>query len=178
MLKPLTQRDNTLYLDLLTHLRSPLYRNAYALMLSGISSSALGMLYWMLAARTYSAAIVGLNSAAIAAMMLLSGMAQMSMNSALIRFLARAGGKSAFLILACYAIAGLLTVVTGVGYGLTVAAWTPALATHLQGWKPILLLPLRLVAGPFTSCKTVCWLVCAKRSGCQLKIRAAPCSKL
>lgn len=129
-------------LDLLAHLQSPLYRNAYALLLSGLTSSALGMLYWLLAARTYSAEIVGLNSAAISAMMLLSGLSQMSMNNALIRFLARAGARSAQLILVSYAVAGILTVIAGVGYGLNVDFWTPALAAYLHGWLPLLLFTL------------------------------------
>ena len=142
MLKSLNVRHGLPQVTLLAHLQSPLFRNAYALLLSGLTSSALGMVYWMLAARTYSTEIVGLSSAAISAMMLLSGLAQMSMNNALIRFLARAGAKSAQLILVCYLVAGLLTAVAGVGYGANVAYWTPALATYLQGWQSILLFTL------------------------------------
>ncbi len=132
------QRTSLIH-QLIAHLQMPLYRNGYALLLSGIITSGLGMLYWMLATHIYSAEMVGLNSAAISAMMLLSGMSQMSMNSALIRFLGRAGIKSAKLILGCYAVAMILTIVTGFTYGLNVAYWTPALAPYFAGWVPVLL---------------------------------------
>lgn len=126
-LSPLWTRFN-----LIAHLRLPLYRNGYALLLSGLLSSGLGMVYWILAAQRYPAAIVGLNSAAIAAMMLLSGMAQMSMNNALIRFIPRAGAGVGKLILACYAVSSAVAVIVGVGYGWGVAYWTPDLAPYLQ----------------------------------------------
>lgn len=135
---------HTLLTQLLAHLRVPLYRNGYALLFSGIITSGLGMFYWMLATHAYSAEIVGMNSAAISVMMLLSGMSQMSMNSALIRFLGRAGSRSATLILGCYAVAGILTIITGLSYGLNIAYWTPALAVYFGGWAPILLFTLSI----------------------------------
>lgn len=119
-------------LKLTAHFNLPLYRNGYALLLSGILSSALGMVYWFLAAHTYSPTVVGLNSAAISALMLLSGIAQMSMNSALIRFIPRAGALTQRLILACYGISCVLAVAIGVLYGWGIAWWTPALAPYLQ----------------------------------------------
>lgn len=146
MLKPWLPTMDIAHFGLRDHLRLPLYRNAYALLLSGIISSGLGMLYWILAARTYDATIVGLNSAAIAALMLLSGMAQMSMNSALIRYLAIAGQRSRTLILGCYAVAIGVAVVAGVGYGRQVAYWTPALAPYLATWPAILLFTLAIIS--------------------------------
>ena len=60
------------------HARMPLYRNAYALILSDTSNSALGIVYWTLAARVYTTEQVGLNSAAISTMVFLAGIAQLS----------------------------------------------------------------------------------------------------
>src|SRR4051794_11545631 len=54
--------------QLRAHARIPLYRNAYALMLSGGASAALGVVYWVLASRFYSPEIVGRSSTAIAAL--------------------------------------------------------------------------------------------------------------
>ena len=64
---PRSSRDVALA-RLITHLRTPLYRNGYALVLSSATTSVLGMAYWFLAARTYTPDVVGLNAAAIAAM--------------------------------------------------------------------------------------------------------------
>ena len=77
--------------NLMAHLRTPLYRNGYALLLSGFTSAGLGMVFWWLAARSYPAPTVGLNSAAISAMMLLSGVSQLSLTGALVRFVPVSG---------------------------------------------------------------------------------------
>lgn len=47
-------------------------------------------MYWVLAARFYSAEMVGLSSAALSAMLLLSGISQLSLNSVLVRFVPQA----------------------------------------------------------------------------------------
>jgi hypothetical protein len=73
------------------HLRLPLYRNAYALLLSDISTSALGIVFWFLAAHLYTTEQVGLSSAAISAMVLVSGVSQLNLAGAMIRFLPQAG---------------------------------------------------------------------------------------
>ena len=52
---------------------SPLFRNAYALMLNTGISGVLGLGFWLVAARYYTEAAVGQGSAAIAAMKLLAG---------------------------------------------------------------------------------------------------------
>jgi O-antigen/teichoic acid export membrane protein len=130
------------------HLRTPLYRNGYALLASGAITSILGLVYWTLAARLYSAEIVGLNSALLAAMLLLSGLAQLSLNNVLVRFVPVAGPKTArligysYLASACAAAIFSITFIVGVGYfapaliflgqspqwqwsfGLAITAWT------------------------------------------------------
>lgn len=128
----LRQARGTFGAQVMAHLRLPLYRNGYALLLSGLLSSGLGMVYWVLAAQRYPAEVVGLNSAALAALLLLSGLAQMSMNSALIRFLPRSGRTTRQLILACYGVSSALAVVAGLIYALGAPYWTPALAPYLQ----------------------------------------------
>ena len=55
------------YRELRAHMASPLYRNAYALMINTAVTGVLGVLYWLLAARSYTAVEVGRASAAIAA---------------------------------------------------------------------------------------------------------------
>src|SRR3954466_5681045 len=86
------------------HLASPLYRNAYMLILSSGGTSALGFLFWVIAARRYSTAVVGINSAAISAMMLVSGVAQLGLNAVLVRYLPRAGGATTRLVTRSYVV--------------------------------------------------------------------------
>src|SRR5712692_394265 len=85
----------------ISHTRIPLYRNGYALILSSAMTSGLGAVYWIIAARNYSVEDVGINSAAISAMMFLAGISQLNLMSALVRFVPRAGrGTKRFAIFA------------------------------------------------------------------------------
>lgn len=90
---------------------NPLYRNAYALVFSTVSTSGLGMFYWIIAARLYTPETVGFGSAAISTMMFVSGLAQLNMTDALGRFLPNAGRKTTKLITLSYATTGVLSFV-------------------------------------------------------------------
>ena len=68
-----------------------MYRDAYALMLNTIVNSGLGLLYWIVAARTSSPEDVGRGNALISLMLLVSVLTQVDFGQALIRFLPRAG---------------------------------------------------------------------------------------
>ena len=83
----------------------PLYRNAYALMANTAGNSILGLLYWVLAARTFPDAAVGRGNALIALMMLVSTFTQLNWSGALIRFLPRAGRSARRLLLTAYLMA-------------------------------------------------------------------------
>src|SRR5689334_11486168 len=89
---------------LLAHVRIPLYRNAYALMFSSATTSVLGVVYWVLAARYYTTEAVGVNSAAIAALMFLSGVAGLYLDGAFIRFIPRAGTATGRLVIYAYTL--------------------------------------------------------------------------
>jgi O-antigen/teichoic acid export membrane protein len=69
----------------------PFFRNAYALMLNTGMSGVLGLLYWFLAARHYDDPDVGRGSAAISALMLLTGLVSVNVAGTLNRFIPRAG---------------------------------------------------------------------------------------
>ncbi|HLZ70246.1 MAG TPA: hypothetical protein VKV26_10110 [Dehalococcoidia bacterium] len=97
----------------LTHLRAPLFRNGYILLVNAGVTSVLGLLYWALAARRYPADVVGANSAAIAAISLLAALSRFELNATLIRFVPRAGRHTARLVLGCYAAIVLLAL--GIG---------------------------------------------------------------
>jgi O-antigen/teichoic acid export membrane protein len=97
-------------------LRDPLLRNGYALTVSSAATSLLGLAYWALAARLYSAADVGRNSAAISVMMFLAGVAQLNLMSALMRFLPVAGRRAGRLVRGAYVVGVLMAVVVSTGF--------------------------------------------------------------
>jgi O-antigen/teichoic acid export membrane protein len=83
----------------------PLYRNAYALMANTAGNAILGLLYWVLAARTLPDAAVGRGNALISLMMLVSTFTQLNWSGALIRFLPRAGRSARQMLLTAYLMA-------------------------------------------------------------------------
>jgi O-antigen/teichoic acid export membrane protein len=109
----------------LAHLRTPLYRNAYAWLASTGFSSATGVLYWILAARLYPVDVLGLSAALISTLMFISGISQLNLVSALVRFLPTAGPATARFTAYCYLAAGLLT--------LAFSAAAAALGARLPG---------------------------------------------
>jgi len=112
---------------LLEHLRTPLFRTAYALILSNGATSILGLAYWALAAHFYATRTVGINSAAISAVLLLSGISQLNLEGALLRFIPAVGRAAPSLIsysyLACLALSAVVASIFVAGLDI----WSPAL---------------------------------------------------
>jgi O-antigen/teichoic acid export membrane protein len=113
------------------NLRNPLYRNGYALILSTVSTSGLGLLYWTLAARLYTPEIVGANSAILSAMMFLSGGTLFGLNNALVRFLPVAGKKTMRLIALSYGVSVLFALLVGGAFLIGMHLWASSLAPIL-----------------------------------------------
>ncbi|MDX6701023.1 MAG: hypothetical protein QOF26_1249 [Baekduia sp.] len=108
-------------------LATPLLRDGYALVLNSGLTAAMGIAYWLLAAHAYSAQTVGIDSAAIAAMMFLAGVAQLNLMSATLRFVPVAAAQARRLILSWYAIAAGLAAIAGLVFVVGVPLWAPAL---------------------------------------------------
>jgi O-antigen/teichoic acid export membrane protein len=96
---------------LVAHLGTPLYRDGYAILLGTGLTSVLGIAYWAVAARLYPAATVGLNSAILSAMMLVSGLAQLNMTTILPRYLPVVGSSRRRLVGLTYAGTLVVTLV-------------------------------------------------------------------
>src|SRR4029079_10368195 len=75
------------------HVATPVYREGYALVMSAGVAGGLGLVYWVVAARSYSPEDVGVNSAVISTMLLLSSIAQLNLSAGLIRFIPAAGAS-------------------------------------------------------------------------------------
>ncbi|KAA0931420.1 lipopolysaccharide biosynthesis protein [Streptomyces apricus] len=102
---------------------SPLFRNAYALMLNTGISAVLGLGFWLAAARYYSESAVGQGSAAIAAMKLLAGLTAVTLTGALARFIPVAGRGTGRLILRTYAGSSVVVALAAGVFLLTLGLW-------------------------------------------------------
>ncbi|WP_317442495.1 lipopolysaccharide biosynthesis protein [Streptomyces collinus] len=105
---------------------SPLFRNAYALMLNTGISAVLGLGFWLAAARYYSESAVGQGSAAIAAMKLLAGLTAVTLTGALARFIPVSGKRTGRLIFRTYAGSSLIVALAAGAFLMTLGAWGPS----------------------------------------------------
>lgn len=105
---------------------SPLFRNAYALMLNTGISGVLGLGFWLAAARYYSESAVGQGSAAIAAMKFLAGLTALTLMGALARFIPVAGRATGRLIFRTYAGSSLVVACAAVIFLSTLDLWGPS----------------------------------------------------
>ena len=102
--------------------------NASSLVSTTAVASALGFVYWWLAARQFPHAAVGLASAAISAMMLLGNASVLGLGTLLIGELPRQPGKASSLITTALVVAGA----AGGVLGLLFAIAAPALSADLR----------------------------------------------
>ncbi|MDQ1663410.1 MAG: hypothetical protein QOJ68_3390, partial [Blastococcus sp.] len=91
-------------------LTNPLLRNGYALVLNVGLTAALGVSFWVIAAREYSVADVGRGSAMVSALITLSTLGQLNLTTGLLRFLPRAGRHAGTLIRRSYVLGGIACV--------------------------------------------------------------------
>lgn len=117
----------SIYTKLINHLRTPLYRNGYALTLSSAATSGIGLLYWLLAAHRYPTSVIGINSAVISAMMFLAGVSELNLMSALIRFIPTSGKSTKKFVLMAYLISLVLSAILSYVFVRKIQVWSPAL---------------------------------------------------
>ena len=142
---------------------SPLFRNAYALMLNTGISAVLGLGYWLIAAHYYSPTAVGQGSAAIAAMKLLAGLTAVTLTGALARFIPVAGRATGRLIFRTYAGSSIV-VACGAGiFLLTLNDWGPSYR-FLHGPVPALGFVVAVIA----------WNLLTLQDGVLTGLRSAP----
>ncbi|MFI5886362.1 lipopolysaccharide biosynthesis protein [Streptomyces sp. NPDC051554] len=142
---------------------SPLFRNAYALMLNTGISAVLGLGYWLIAAHYYSPTAVGQGSAAIAAMKLLAGLTAVTLTGALARFIPVAGRATGRLIFRTYAGSSLVVALGAGIFLLTLSDWGPSYR-FLHGPIPALGFVVAVVA----------WNLLTLQDGVLTGLRSAP----
>jgi O-antigen/teichoic acid export membrane protein len=107
--------------------RAPQHRDGLALVASSGMSSAVGLLYWVLAAQIFPADVVGVNAVMVSSLMLVGGVAHLNMSHALLRFVPVAGTGSRRLVVLGYLVAITLSGLAGAGFGLGAIWWAPKL---------------------------------------------------
>jgi O-antigen/teichoic acid export membrane protein len=115
------------------HRAGPLARNSYALAVNTAAAAALGLLYWLLAARHYPAASVGRGTAALAAMNMLAGITALSLTGAMAKFLPRAGQSAGRLVRGGYAATAAASLVAAAIF-LLIAPAGRGSYSELRGW--------------------------------------------
>ena len=128
MASPTRQFGIALIQRVVAHLREPLFWNGYALILSSMATSLLGLVYWGVAARAYNAEIVGTNTATMSGLQLLSLLAQLGMVNVANRFIPTAGKATAKLVLIAYAVAVTAALLAGLVFLSGITIWAPSLA--------------------------------------------------
>ncbi|MEV4788987.1 lipopolysaccharide biosynthesis protein [Streptomyces tuirus] len=116
----------------------PLLRNGHLLAVSSLTNTVLGALFWVLATRWYEAGTVGLNSAAISAATLLSTVGQLNLSDFLVRFVPSAGRHTRELVLTCYLVGLVCSVLTALGFLLLVPVIAPGLDFLLSPLSAVL----------------------------------------
>ncbi|MFV2022245.1 lipopolysaccharide biosynthesis protein [Micromonospora sp. LOL_023] len=114
--------------------RPALLHSAVALMTSTVASAGLGFVFWVVAARWFPPEAVGRASAAVSAMALLAGLAQLNLINLYARFLPGAGQHTRRLILTGYAASAVMSLLLGGGFlvlGLGTGIIGPAPAQRL-----------------------------------------------
>jgi len=111
-----------------SHFDDQLYRTGYYLIVGTGITSLLGVAFWALAARSYSAHQVGQNAAAISAMTLVSGVCSLGLSAVLVRYLPIAGTATKRLVSGSYGLTVALSLVFGAAVAATSEVWSPTLS--------------------------------------------------
>lgn len=121
----------------------PLLRNGHLLMLSSLVTGVFGVAFWSIAAHRYPVALVGEGAAAVSALGVVGGVAQLNLMSVLVRFVPTQGPLTRRLVLRVYGVS-----VAGAGVLAGGFLWlSGSLSAHLQYFhSPAAAVPFMLAA--------------------------------
>jgi len=129
------------------HPNDPLFKNAYFLMFSSLTSAGSGFFFWLIAARFYSTAEVGLASAIIAAMGLISMLSFLGFDISLVRFLPEREDKTE-LINSCLTISFIVSLALTAIFIAGIEIWSPSLSIIRENKILLLLFVLFTAIAP------------------------------
>ncbi len=110
--------------ELRYRLRTPLYRNSIFLMANTVITTGLGFFFWMVVARFYTEYEVGVGSAIISSVRLLSLISMLGFNIAIVRFLSKSE-KPQELINSCFTLTGIVNLVVSGIFIAGLDLWSP-----------------------------------------------------
>jgi O-antigen/teichoic acid export membrane protein len=105
-----------------------LLRGAYSLIANTAVTSALGMAFWIAAARLFSSTTVGRDTVLISTMIELSTLCQLNLGNGIVRFLPDLGEQSARALRLAYVLTGGLAICIGLAFVLVVRGLLPGLS--------------------------------------------------
>src|SRR5450432_1364143 len=97
-------------------LRDPLYRSSYALVANTAATTALGIVYWAVAAHFYDPQAVGRSAALVSALILVSTFAQLNLANTLPRFIPKAGRSTGRFIAYSYGTSSCVGLIGGLAF--------------------------------------------------------------
>lgn len=106
---------------------SPLYSNAFYLVLNNAAGSMLGFAFMVIMTRTFAPSIIGIGSALTAAGGLISTLANLSLGTGMVRFAPELKERAWQLVNSVLAVTALTTVLASLVYLAGVGEWSPAL---------------------------------------------------
>lgn len=109
-------------------LRSTLFVNSAFLIANTLAGSAAGFLFWILAARIYEPAEVGLGAAYIGALTLLTNLGEMGLGVALLRFVPTLGSQQSRFINSALVTVAVSTLLISIIFALGTPLWSPELS--------------------------------------------------
>jgi len=112
---------------IITLLRTPLYTNASYLWISAVGAALAGFAFWALVARLYDVQEVGLGSAGLSALTLLTMLSHLGLGLGLIRFLPEASGRGPRLANAVFTSSAAAAALSSAVFLVGVPLWTPSL---------------------------------------------------
>jgi O-antigen/teichoic acid export membrane protein len=110
------------------HLSDPLFRTGYLLTAGTGITAILGLIFWVLAARSYAPHVIGVNSAAISAMLFVASVCQLGLPAVLVRDLPKAGGRTRRVIVRSYVFMFVAGLLLGAVAALSSRLWSGSLA--------------------------------------------------
>jgi len=110
--------------ELRHRLRTPLYRNSIFLMANTVITTGLGFFFWMVVARFYTEYEVGVGSAIISSVRLLSLISMLGFNITIVRFLAKSERPQQF-INSCFTIIGIVNLAVSGIFIAGLDLWSP-----------------------------------------------------
>jgi O-antigen/teichoic acid export membrane protein len=113
--------------------RDPLYRNSYYLMANTIVSSLLGVVFWVIAARFYDDADIGMAAPMMSASSIVISISSIGLGNSIIRFLSKHENKQHF-VNTSITVISTLTIIVSVIFLLGINIWSPKLAFINSNW--------------------------------------------